>query len=347
MPDTPSTYFASPDRAGPSELARQRASVAGEPLIQSLIDAMPEMVVLVNAHRQIVAVNELAARWLGRPIGELIGLRPGEAMGCAHAADGPAGCGTSPFCKVCGAVHALVQSQSTDQPCVGECRILRTEGTTPPALDFAISVRPLTLNNERFQIFALRDLADEKRRQLLERMFFHDVLNAAGGLRGILELWPELDGAEAREMEEMARQLAASLFEEIESQRDIAAAERGDLEVTIRPVDVAALLEQVCALYRHHLVAQGKRIAQPIVRGPARLDTSDVLLRRVLGNLLKNALEASRSGETVTVSFTADPMPTFAVYNPGVMSEEVKLQIFQRSFSTKGAGRGIGSYSVN
>jgi hypothetical protein len=37
----------------------------------------------------------------------------------------------------------------------------------------------------------------------------------------------------------------------------------------------------------------------------------------------------------------------FHVNNPTVMPEQVRLQIFQRSFSTKGEpGRGIGTYSI-
>jgi sensor histidine kinase regulating citrate/malate metabolism len=36
----------------------------------------------------------------------------------------------------------------------------------------------------------------------------------------------------------------------------------------------------------------------------------------------------------------------FAVHNPTVMPEEVQLQLFQRSFTTKGVGRGIGTYSM-
>ncbi len=34
------------------------------------------------------------------------------------------------------------------------------------------------------------------------------------------------------------------------------------------------------------------------------------------------------------------------IRNPAVIPDEVKYQIFNRSFSTKGAGRGIGTYSV-
>ncbi len=67
-----------------------------------------------------------------------------------------------------------------------------------------------------------------------------------------------------------------------------------------------------------------------------------------MGILVKNALEAVAPGETVTTycSNTEDKI-TFYVHNPGVMSREVQLQLFQRSFSTKAAeGRGIGTYSV-
>jgi len=36
----------------------------------------------------------------------------------------------------------------------------------------------------------------------------------------------------------------------------------------------------------------------------------------------------------------------FSVNNPSKMSIEVQKQIFQRSFSTKGSGWGIGTYSM-
>ena len=36
----------------------------------------------------------------------------------------------------------------------------------------------------------------------------------------------------------------------------------------------------------------------------------------------------------------------FWIHNPGLMSRKVQFQMFQRSFSTKGSGRGLGTYGA-
>ena len=77
------------------------------------------------------------------------------------------------------------------------------------------------------------------------------------------------------------------------------------------------------------------------------LQTDVTLLRRVLGNMLKNAVEATPAGGTITVGCVdRDDEVEFWINNPGEMPRQVQLQIFQRSFTTKGAGRGLGAYSM-
>ena len=71
------------------------------------------------------------------------------------------------------------------------------------------------------------------------------------------------------------------------------------------------------------------------------------LLERVVGNLIKNAIEASGAGDVVTLGcILEDSEITLWCNNAGEIPREIQLQLFHRSFSTKDPGRGIGTYSV-
>ena len=58
-------------------------------------------------------------------------------------------------------------------------------------LDLRVTASGFDLEG-KFTVFSLNDISDEKRRAVLERMFFLDVLNTAAGVRGLLEILPEL-----------------------------------------------------------------------------------------------------------------------------------------------------------
>jgi hypothetical protein len=92
---------------------------------------------------------------------------------------------------------------------------------------------------------------------------------------------------------------------------------------------------------RNRTIALGETWAGTITTDPR-------LLGRVLGNMVKNALEAIPQGQTVTIRcLEQGDSLVFSVNNPGVMPEDVQRQVFQRSFSTKSkSGRGIGTHSI-
>jgi sensor histidine kinase regulating citrate/malate metabolism len=63
--------------------------------------------------------------------------------------------------------------------------------------------------------------------------------------------------------------------------------------------------------------------------------------------MLKNALEASEPGQTITMSCQIiDHNVRFQVHNTAYIRPEIQMQIFLRSFSTKGSNRGLGTYSM-
>ena len=341
------TKFAPAEREPIDPACRLHQELAHEPLLQPLLDSFPSPALIINRQRQAVLVNDKLVALLKIPAVELLGLRPGEMMDCIRWRLEPWGCGTTTFCQACGAVRAILNSQQLEAPDVQECHMLCDVNGGVAALDLRVWATPITIAGEPLTVFAIQDVTDENRRSVLERLFFHDILNTADGLRAIIETWPDLHSGEAVRTRELAADLVDELLEEIQSARDLAAAERGALQVTFQPLDAAELLSGLCASYRHHPLAQGKTIAPVVVSGAAQVNTSEVLLRRVIGNLIKNALEASSAGQIVTVSFHNGGQPVFSVHNESVMGEDVKRQLFQRSFSTKqGNGRGIGTYSV-
>jgi signal transduction histidine kinase len=169
----------------------------------------------------------------------------------------------------------------------------------------------------------------------------------AGNLQGLMQIWHDLSPEEAAELSTRAAHMASQVVEEIQSQRDLSAAERGELTPVPERVKVAALVSSLTDAYRHHPVAEGRAIVVRPTASDLEVTTDAVLLRRVLGNLVKNALEASMPGQSVTVWADLGSRLRVHVHNASVMPDGVRLQVFQRSFSTRGGrGRGVGTYSA-
>lgn len=339
-----STQFAPAKRAPGEKIAAQASYLLNLPLFERFFNAVPDIVLVVNQQRQIIFANHnLLQVTRQNDDATIIGLRPGEALGCVHAFETEGGCGTSEFCQTCGAVEALLSSLK-GQESIQECRIALQNGD---ALDLQVWATPITLDGETFSIFAVKDISHEKRRQALERIFLHDLLNVAGGLRGFAGLLTEATPAELETITGALSRLSGRLIEEINTQRELNAAESNELVVHPTRLDSQALLQEVLALYQHHEVAEARRLELD-PHAPSVFFTSDLnLLQRVIGNMVKNALEAAAPGEIVTLGCTSYPdMIEFWVHNPGYMPRQVQLQVFQRSFSTKGTGRGLGTYSM-
>lgn len=340
-------YFLPSPRLPLSAVMAQRQAIVGYPLVETILDGLPNPTILVNQSRQIVLANEAFVSITAKSKDALCGLRPGEALACIHSHAAPDGCQTTAFCQVCGAAKALSGCEASQKKVVEECRISQEEPDVA-ALDLQIHTCPFQVGGHTFTLFSVVDLTDQKRRSALERVFFHDLLNAAGGIKGFFEVAADLSPEELQELNPVVAAMATQLVDEITAQRELQMAERGELSLQRSVLGARAVMEAVKALYDHHQVARGKSIVVTTAPGTERMIESDLtLLRRVLGNLTKNALEASPTGSTVTLSYSPTPSPTFAVHNVGEMPEAVRLQVFQRSFSTKGgSGRGLGTYSV-
>jgi signal transduction histidine kinase len=339
------TKFAAAERASETRVLDVYRLLTSIPLLEKILGSVPDILVFLNEQRQIVLANDAAFRFLGlEPTLEVLGNRPGEAFGCMHAAETAGGCGTTEFCQTCGAVQAILAAQRGTSD-VKECRMAIRDSWD--ALDLRVSTAPFDYEGERLTICALQDISHEKRRRALERTFFHDVLNTVGGLRGFVELLLESEPEEVPEVATTVGKISERLIEEIETQRSLLAAESDELSANLEELKTKEILEELAVVYRRHEVAEGKSITIAGDSESLVFRSDYALLLRVLGNMLKNALEATPAQENVTLGARRDAdQVEFWVNNPTFMPRDVQLQVFKRSFSTKGSGRGIGTYSM-
>ncbi len=340
------TEFAPAERDSAQELEQQAVFFAAS-LPHYLLDALPIVVAVLNRRRQIIYANQPLVQAVGAADTlALRGMRPGESLGCIHAFEHRGGCGTTRFCRECGAVKAI-QSSLLGKQAVEECRVLRRRAGRIEALDLRIWTTPVALDQDIFVIMALADIGHEKRRQALEHVFFHDVLNTVSVLQTGAELLPAANAAGLGELTEIISTASARLAQEIQAQRDLLAAENDELAVKPEALRSAAFLQRLVQVYASHPAAQGISLRVAPDAADVEFVSDPALLGRVIGNMIKNALEASTAGQTVSVGCqAADDAIQFWVHNPAYIAESVQSQIFQRSFSTKGRGRGLGAYSM-
>ncbi len=344
------TYFAPAGRDTDEELRLRHLLLESSLMLKATIDAMPSLVVILNSNRQAVSANQALLDFLGEDLAAILGKRPGEIIGCVQPCNGPDGCGTARGCMTCGAVNAILDSQKNHSKCTRECRVTLRNGTDDAgAMDLRVTAKAMDVEGERFTLCTIEDIQDEKRLKVLKQAFFHDVLNTASGIYGYSEILADTaePASQSQEFLVELNHLTEQLIDEIQSQRDLMCAEAGDLKVVYTPLQTFDLLTSLQTLYSKHEVAK-ERIIDLLDLWQGQLVTDQRLLKRVLGNLLKNALEATEPCGRVVIQCTEqDDDVVFKVHNPSVMSEEVRLQIFQRSFSTKAqSGRGIGTYSI-
>ncbi len=343
------TYFDSPVRSTATEIESRSDRLARNPIIRQMMESFPELVLILDSNRQIVAFNKKTKELLQKENKNIFGLRLGEAFGCIHAFESLGGCGTSSFCSECGAGKSNKTTLLTSQSIEDECRIHTRNFGFEASLDLKVFTSLLEFENEKFIVFAIKNLENEKRRELLERIFFHDVLNTASIIFGISGMISEV--RETDDFEKYAKILlntSEQLIQEIQAQRDLSNAESGKLVIYPAKDTARNILEKVFELYENNNLTKGKTFTCNYPPDMMIIETDPHFIIRSLGNLIKNALEAVGNGQKVSLSAQEyGENIRFVIANDGVIPKHIQLQIFNRSFSTKAKkGRGIGTYSV-
>ena len=342
------TFHASPYRSTPEQILQDYNFIKNQPSITSLLNAIPNFVMILDENRQTVFINESLHSFLKAEDHSYLGKRPGELINCIYASEMKWGCGTSKNCRFCGAVNAILESQNSDSTATKDCRITSSKGDVWSNFEFSASSTTIRILDKYFTLFNLIDISDKKRRLVLEKVFFHDLINSAGSLNGVLELLGENEpNDKRRKLLNIASAVSKELLDEIVSQRQILDAEKNELGTSFMQCNTLQILNQVVSRMSHHEVSKNKSISIDKSSVDKNFISDSKILNRILINMIKNAFEAINAGEEVILKAKySGSKITFSVFNPGYISEDIQLQIFHRTFSTKSEDRGLGTYSM-
>jgi signal transduction histidine kinase len=198
------------------------------------------------------------------------------------------------------------------------------------------------------------DVADrckaEELREHVERITRHDLkspLSAILSLPQFLMEAPNLDG-DQKDMVRMIMDAGRRMQGMINLSFSLYRMEQGQYELMPESLDAKRLIQTVWqdvgSPYR--AANYGFRLDCP--DEPLTVPGEELLCYTMLANLIKNALEASSSGDTVSVSLSREPgQLVIAVHNAQDVPTELRENFFDK-YATAGkhGGTGLGTYSA-
>lgn len=345
IPTRPSEHLPA-TRYSREEVTALAQAFATQAMVE-VLNSLPMPTMVVTDTRQVIYANKPALDLIeSGTVEELFGLRIGEALGCAYPDEASGGCGTTKFCRYCGLANAIVASLS-GEPATQECLIQRKSERSPMAYNLQVWSKPAQLGGQPVVVNSLLDVGHEKKLQFLEKIFFHDLLNVANAVMGVGQVLSRQMGNGLQPSVGILLKAAERLTDMIHAQQEFARAERSEYATSPSGLDSHEVALELMHLVAGQTFTAGKTVALASDFAQTNFSSDRRLLGRVLHNMLKNALEASAPGETVTIGCHSHAHGlAFWMHNNAVMSEEVQCQLFKRAFSTKGEGRGMGTYSM-
>ena len=158
-----------------------------------------------------------------------------------------------------------------------------------------------------------------------------------------------MDAAELNERAQTIRGAVAGLARLMDSTLTAERIDAGEIELSLRPVDMGQLIRDVSARYTE--LAPDREIRLDLALA-APLDCDPLLIDQALGNLIGNAVKYSPNTEPVEVSAVEDGndmVITVTDYGVGILPVE-QSRIFERFFRASTAsgvpGNGVGLYTA-
>ena len=192
----------------------------------------------------------------------------------------------------------------------------------------------------------------EKIKGEVERIIQHDLRNPLNGILTATELLLRDDLTDhQRELAVLIQESGKKLNTMISSSMDFVRMEEGTYELQVQELNLVDILSDV----RSEIIgiARSQGVKLHFVVNGASIDWNDVFLvygeevylEDLLVNLVRNAVEASSEGESVTISIGTGDTCVIDIHNAGVIPVEIRHRFFER-YTTFGKrnGNGLGTY---
>ena len=341
------TNFASAEKIERRKFKNQIYNISHNPIMTTLLKTMSGLLVILNEDRRIVSMNHafLEAIGISDPE-EILGLRLGESLSCVHAHEDPDGCGTTPYCVTCGAAIAMLAAIEEDRPDEQICALTSEKDGRKSDMSLLVKSQPIRVDGYRWILIFAQDITKQQYWLNMEHIFFHDINNILTVLKGITYL----HFANLAEDDESKRILDVleRLCDEIALQKSLA--QHKDIKYIPRRsrATIDEIRRHLDLFIRNHKSLRNKSINERWPEINLTVNTDKLLVSRVLGNMLINALEATQEGGSVSLNAKIEPdCIVWEVWNNAFIDEDIQKRVFQRHFSTKSdPGRGLGTYSM-
>ncbi|MHC1775634.1 MAG: ATP-binding protein [Lentimicrobium sp.] len=338
-------FYTPAGRKNQTELLREYELIRSNQQTISLLNGIPMPILILNKERQMVFGNQAFLDLM--KISELdlyLGMRFGEIIACPSSVEGTDGCGTSQNCSSCGVLKSILNCIESGNGSE-EITMLDSESTI---LNLKVNSEIIHLDGTDFILFSMKDISSEKKKLLLERIFYHDILNSAHNISSMSELISSEDMQENKdEYLAMLMKSTSDLIDEINTHRLLTNGNYNEYISQPAIINSFVLYKELKTEFES--LSDGSIVFSLDKRSENFSFTADrVLIRRVITNMIKNAIEAERHQGKITVGMMSihDNGAMLWVHNRTCMSEEVQRQVFNRSFSTKSPDRGLGTYSM-
>ncbi len=322
---------------------------SGQQQFWQLLQTMPDAVLIFDRDARLIKANPAAYRMSGRSPEEILGKTAGELRQLVYTS------GNEPAHRT---IEDALQGKTTSQIEFGffdreKKRQVKAVGSAAPLRNARQHITgAILLITDVTDLHALQGrLSDIERHQLMGRMAagithdFNNILEVVEKAATVLDMVEESPGPERRRYVEMIHHAAMRGAETIGRLRDYLAGGTGEMTSLNINDAVRDAVELTRPLWkgRRNVEVIAELGEVPEIRG------NMVDLRRVLTNLIFNALEAIGDAEGTVKVHTEFDAPRVRCWvedsGPGIPQEQQE-QLFMPYHTTKPSGTGLGLSSA-